>query len=198
MKNIPFDLRYSPELVVATKTRWSEKFPKDAGQGVLNLMFPERIFTKFANLAHCAVIVDDCLVQFSENGNMYVLDIANNTVSTHCITNNSIPTDLAEWIKNTGSTAVNMMNAIDNSQEAQYFVELYSTILYYHTTNTVSADRYNTAMQKLRKAFGLQPNSDVMRIVNRQWYYGTERKTWGNIALNIFRDYFQSFSTYHR
>ncbi len=193
---IPFDTRYTPDLIFATNARLSDRFPHDAGQGVLNLMFPERAFCKFANLAHCAVIVDDFLIQFSERGNMYVLDIIKGTVTTYQVVENDVPVELADWLKNTGAVAVKMMDAVEKSRTAPYYLQLYTTLLFYHTTSMVDRSSYVQAMGKLRQGFGLESNSDVLRIVNGNWYYGSERKTWGNIALNIFRDDFKEFNTY--
>lgn len=194
---IPFDTKYTPDLIFATNTRLSDKFPYDAGQGVPNLMFPERVFCKFANLAHCAAIVDDFLIQFSERGNMYVLDIIKGTVTTLQVVENDVPNELADWIKNTGAVAVKMMEAVEKSRTAPYYLQLYTTLLFYHTTSVVDHGRYLQAMKQLRQGFGLECDSELLRIVGGSWYYGTERKTWGNMALNIFRDDFKEFSTYY-
>lgn len=143
---IPFDTRYTPDLIFATRSRLSEKFPHDTGQGVLNLMYPERAYSEYANLAHCAVIVDDYLIQFSERGNMYVLDIPTNKVSTYQIVESDISMELSDWLKNTASTAVKMMKAIEKDSEAQYFLQLYGATLFYHTMPAPERQRnYNQA-----------------------------------------------------
>ena len=127
---------------------------------------------------------------------MYVLDIIKGTVTTYQVVENDVPVELADWLKNTGAVAVKMMDAVEKSRTAPYYLQLYTTLLFYHTTSMVDRSRYLQAMGKLRQGFGLESNSDILRIVNGNWYYGSERKTWGNIALNIFRDDFKEFNTY--
>ena len=193
---IPFNLNYTPDLIFAANRSFSNKFPSDAGQGVLNLIFPERAFTKFANLAHCAMIVDNYFIQFSESGNMYILDIIKNTRIDVKIVSDNIPTDLVNWLKSAGVMAVKMMNAVENNKNAQIWLDLYLTLLCYHTTNEVSESAYNYAMQQFRMGFNLSPNDNTMRIINKTWYYGNEQKNWGAIAYNVFRDYFIDFMGY--
>lgn len=194
MNRISFDVRYDPDLVFPTNTRLSDKFPNDAGQGVLNLMFPERAFCgEFANLAHCAVIVDDCLIQFSEDADMYVLDIPSNTVSTYQITGNHIPSDLLNWVKRTGVTAVKMMKAIESSQTAMNELQLFTMLLCYHTARgIVSQKDYNAALEMVKNQYRRQN----VKLTNRCWYFDGSRTTWGNVALSYFKEYFRGFINY--
>lgn len=194
---IPFDMRYSPELIFASYERISDLMPIDAGRGKLNLMLSEKDYGRIANIANWVVIVDDYLIQFSGNGNMYVLDIVSSKLFTYDL-KREMTRDLEEWIKRTAGVFLSMLIALGKSTEAQYYLNLYKIILLYHTTNNISKCDYNIAMNNVRRAFGYENNPDAMRIENKTWYYFQERKTWGNIALNIFRDYFKEFSSYSR
>lgn len=193
---IPFNLKELPDLIFATRTRLSDKFPSDAGSGNLNLMFSERALAPFANLAHVALIVDNYLIQFSDNGNMYILDIVKNTVQKIKIVDCDLSYNMTEWIKDTGRIAVKMMNAIDNNKGAQQWLQMYSTVLFYYTTDQVSKQMYDTTVRRIRKGFGLPEESNRIRIENREWYYDTQKKTWGSVAYNLFNDYFRDFMNY--
>lgn len=197
--NIPFDTRYTPDLIFATDRKLSDRFPNDVGQGRVNLMFPERAFIKFANLAHTAMIVDNYLIQFGESGNMYLLDIVNNTFDTVPIANaNNLPLDLVQWVKMAGSTAVAMMDAVENNEQAQIWLKLYWRALCYNTTSTVSKKEYDFAMRQIRMGFNLPADSSLMYIRNRKWYYDSKETSWGHMACCIFKSYFESFSDYNR
>jgi hypothetical protein len=125
------------------------------------------------------------------------IDYEYNTVSSYKITGDNKPQDLLKWVSESILRSQKQINVLYKTPNALQWMKLYTTILCYHTTHTVSKGDYTAAMRQLRQGFRFAPDDETIRINNRQWYYGNERKTWGNIALNIFRDYFKDFSTYH-
>ena len=141
--------------------------------------------------------MDDCLLQFREDGKLYVLNIPDNTVSSYKIIENNEPQDLLNWVRESVLRSQKQINVLYKTPNALQWLKLYTTILCYHTTHTIRKKEYAAAMRQLRQGFRFAPDDETIRIDNRQWYYGNERKTWGNIALNIFRDYFKDFTTYH-
>ena len=191
----PFDIRYSPELCFLTNTSLSDKFPENVGQGEMVIRYPA--IDMDIKIVEYAIIVDDCLLQFSEDGKMYVLNIPDNTVSSYNITGDNEPQDLLKWVRENVLRSQKQINVLYKTPNALQWLKLYTTILSYHTTHTISRETYSAAMRQLRQGFKFAPDDETIRIDNRQWYYSNERKTWGNIALNIFRDYFKEFTTYH-
>lgn len=191
----PFDIRYSPELCFLTNTSLSDKFPENVGQGEMVIRYSS--IDMDIKIVEYAIIVDDCLLQFSEDGKMYVLNIPDNTVSSYNITGDNEPQDLLKWVRESVLRSQKQINVLYKTPNALQWLKLYTTILSYHTTHTISRETYAAAMRQLRQGFKFAPDDETIRIDNRQWYYGNERKTWGNIALNIFRDYFKEFTTYH-
>lgn len=168
-----------------------------ANQLLLMVLFLANAIFQRANFAIVKIVkkgVVDCETDELRYQN---IDYEYNTVSSYKITGDNKPQDLLKWVSESILRSQKQINVLYKTPNALQWMKLYTTILCYHTTHTVSKGDYTAAMRQLRQGFRFAPDDETIRINNRQWYYGNERKTWGNIALNIFRDYFKDFSTYH-
>lgn len=182
LNEIPFDLRYYPDLTFYENRKLATVFPDIVGKG--NLIIQPCTFCNFANLV---LIIDNFLVQFDESGYMHILDIVKEeyqsvNLNTARVTNTDI---FQQWVMQIGVAAPKLYQAIKRNQQYKYLIA-YKRVLcgftYPHGDEDVPI-----YFGVIRIAFGIPRNGNTLETKKRAWYYNGEKQTWGQVAHSLFR-----------
>lgn len=192
MNTIPFDLHYVPDFIFDTGfTKKAKTFPREVEiQGILALS-PEVP----VNLARLALIIDDYLVQISSSGNVYILNIPDNTYMKRNVCDFLNAPRGNEWFTQVALGAIIMLNAVGSNERVFKLFEAFEDLLC-RQTHGIAGGYPSESLETIRNNIGLS-NPDKLMIESGTWDFVKNHVTWGKIADMLFKKYYSdSFELY--
>ena len=188
---IPFDLKYSPDLSFHMNGQLSSVFPDDVGVGQC-IILP--LFQNY-NFATQIMIIDDYLLQFSQTGMLHIYNIVDKKyyILNVCALLRNF--SFGNWLLQSVDHSVNANEVFQKNTKAKNRLILYLELLTHFTKSPQSDREFQQTLGRFRSFFA---NGDMLNIVHGAWYLGEERHTWGHMALTLFRNEFSSFTDYHK
>lgn len=193
MSTIPFDLNYIPDFVFDTGfQKLATAFPNDVTIATSLNLSP----TIPVNMARLALIIDDYLVQFSGNGNVYLLNIPHNKLITTTIAHIVAEPNGNTWLIQTAIAAMTMINAIDSNRQAFNLYMAYFDVLC-QQTETFLGNNNPKSIELIKNNLGLS-NPNGLTLKHRAWDFEKHHVTWGRIANLLFSKYYREHFDWHK
>lgn len=190
--NIPFDLQYVPDYIFPTSfCKKADIFPDDVtihGKLEVSPQIP-------VNIANLACIVDDYLIQFSANGNMYILEIPTKRLYSRTLADIVDNPYGKDWLVQLVIGSVNMMNGINDGGDSAFrcLMAFDNALCSQTMRNNTLSDGH---LAYIQDNVGVS-NGKALTLIHGAWDFAGNHVTWGRIAHLLFKRYFANAFDWH-